>query len=532
MSETHLYCHQDLVLEPLVNQWYAWPMLISPHTAALFTANHHMRMLESYVRHPDHHRKMAATMKGGSFVDLDPVHLPKVEQWLERTKAECAAQIELAGAIEQMGKLCAGHEKGTSLESLYGQVPAPLNGRVELGYDAYNNLTPRYFEGALYRDEAYSTDRQSVILYRLEGDHRPFILSTPRFADERCVELRIPFSSDLLDRLFRMRTQPGDPAIIDELAALAGGGEGMRERIAALFTTQAPQRRVPGCAPGEVKVRYLNHATLLFCTDGVHVLTDPIIPYGGEDTGDRWCHEDLPDFIDYVVLTHNHQDHVVLESLLQLRHRIGTIIVPGSHRGFLQDPSLRLVLNQVGFRNVVEMDAFEDLEGNGVHITGLPFLGEHGDLHVASKLTYLLELEGKRFFVGADANNLQPESFELVRQWFGEVETVFIGMECKGAPMSWLYGPLLQARVARSHDEARRLNGSNAERAGALVRSLGAKQAYVYAMGAEPWLSFISSIEYDEQSVPIVESDLFVEACRQSGIESQRLYGSAELVFR
>jgi L-ascorbate metabolism protein UlaG (beta-lactamase superfamily) len=32
----------------------------------------------------------------------------------------------------------------------------------------------------------------------------------------------------------------------------------------------------------------------------------------------------LPDVIDYVVLTHNHQDHVLLETLLQLRPFIRT----------------------------------------------------------------------------------------------------------------------------------------------------------------------------------------------------------------
>ena len=41
----------------------------------------------------------------------------------------------------------------------------------------------------------------------------------------------------------------------------------------------------------------------------------------------RYTYSDLPDRIDYVVITHNHQDHVLLETLLQLRHQIGTVIV-------------------------------------------------------------------------------------------------------------------------------------------------------------------------------------------------------------
>jgi L-ascorbate metabolism protein UlaG (beta-lactamase superfamily) len=530
MSEQALYLQTDLIVEPLINQWYAWPLLVSPHSAALITANHHMRMLESFVQHPEHHRRMAATMKGGSFVDLDAAFVPQVRQWLQRAR-QSAEQLELAKAIEQLSQLCASFEKGASLEKLYAEVPAPLRGCVELGYDAYGHLSPRFFEQALYRGPAYSSARQSLLLHRHPVDDRPFIFSTPRFSDGSSIELRLPFSAELLDRLFRMRSEAGDPAIVDELLDLAGGSRVAADLIRGWFTPCAPVRRPPRCRPGEIKVRYLNHASLLFSSDKLNVLVDPIVPNGGAGRDDRWSFADLPERIDYVVLTHAHQDHVVLETLLQIRHRIGTIVTPGGHRGFLQDPSLRLALQHLGFEHVIDLDVFESVETCGGRITGLPFLGEHGDLHIASKLTYLIEIEGQRFFVGADANNLQPECFDSVRRWFGSIDTVFIGMECKGAPMSWLYGPLMQTKLTRAQDEARRLNGSNCERAAALIDSLGPKRAYVYAMGAEPWLSFISSIEYGSQSLPIVESDKLVQRCLERGIESRRLFGIAEMSF-
>ena len=519
-------------MEPLIDQWYAWTMLVSPHTGSLILANQHLRMLDSYLRHPEHHRRMAASMNGGAFVDLDPATgVPAVRELVARTRSRSAAQLELADAIGQLGMLCRDGAGGASLEALYGAVPESLKGCVEFGYDAYNHLTPRYFEQALYRSPAYAVERQSVLLCAGNADERPFILSTPRFADDRSLELPLAFDSGLLDRLFAMRLQPGDPGIVDELCALAGGTDAAAQIVSTWFTDEAPQARPPRCAPGEVKVRYFNHATLLFSTDRVHVLTDPIVPYGGPGAADRWTFADLPAHIDYVVLTHNHQDHVVLETLLQLRHRIGTVVVPAGSGGFLQDPSLRRVLQAVGFPRVVELEAYDTLETADVVIAGLPFLGEHGDLHIATKLTYLLRFGDQKFFVGADANNLEPACFDQARREFGAIDTVFIGMECKGAPMSWLYGPLVQAPLTRSQDESRRLNGSNAKRALALVASLGAKRVHVYAMGAEPWLRFISSISYDAESLPIVESDRLVRECRERGIESSRLFGSAEISF-
>jgi hypothetical protein len=62
-----------------------------------------------------------------------------------------------------------------------------------------------------------------------------------------------------------------------------------------------------------------------------------------------------------------------------------------------------------------------------------------------------------------------------------------------------------------------------------IVERLAPKRVFVYAMGQEPWCSFITSIAYTEESAPIVESNALVAACRERGIEAERLYGCAEL---
>ena len=64
--------------------------------------------------------------------------------------------------------------------------------------------------------------------------------------------------------------------------------------------------------------------------------------WGGRDAliachqGQRYTYADLPETIDYVLITHNHQDHCMFETLLQLRHRIKNIIVPKNNGGGLK----------------------------------------------------------------------------------------------------------------------------------------------------------------------------------------------------
>ncbi|HWM69596.1 MAG TPA: MBL fold metallo-hydrolase [Steroidobacteraceae bacterium] len=97
-------------------------------------------------------------------------------------------------------------------------------------------------------------------------------------------------------------------------------------------------------AAGELRIRYFGHAAVLLETAQIAVLTDPIIPYTKPGGLVRFTYTDLPRRIDYVLLTHAHQDHVLIETLLQIRHRVGEIIVPKNSGGFLQDPSLRWIL--------------------------------------------------------------------------------------------------------------------------------------------------------------------------------------------
>ena len=219
----------------------------------------------------------------------------------------------------------------------------------------------------------------------------------------------------------------------------------------------------------------------------------------------------------------------MFETLLQLRHKIRNIIVPRNGGGFLQDPSLKLMLRNVGFKNVIEIDEMETIEIPDGDITAVPFFGEHADLNIRTKSAHLIRLLGKSAMCAADSANIEPKLYEYVHSLVGDVDVLFIGMECDGAPLTWVYGPLLTKPVDRKMDQSRKLSGSDCQRGIGIVDQLKCKQVYVYAMGAEPWLDFVTSIKYDETSKQIIESNKLLDACRERGLTCERLYGSKEI---
>ena len=131
----------------------------------------------------------------------------------------------------------------------------------------------------------------------------------------------------------------------------------------------------------------------------------------------------------------------------------------------------------------------------------------------------------------ADSCNVEPRLYSHIRRDIGPVDVLFVGMECLGAPLSWLYGPLLFQRPQRGMDESRRLSGCDCEQAMNIVEQLGCTEVYVYAMGQEPWLNYVMSIKYTEESKPIIESNALIQQCRERGVIAERLFGEKEILI-
>lgn len=529
MTSEKLYLKSNVVVEPLVDQWYAWAHLISPATAAMNIVGRHLPIMESYVKAPQMHQAAAKNpkMAGGPFIDYDRERVAEIRGLIEWTRQERAPMLELARAIVELDRLLQSEAQGFSLEPLYARIPAPLRGYVELGYDLSSNPSFRFVEPLLYESRYYDPRSQSLMLSLIHGDDRPFILSTPRLDGEQDVHLRIPFRHEGIDELFKMKRTPQTFEYLKERLELDDEHD---ESFRRFLTSEPPAAYVPYDGKG-VRWRYFGHACILVETRGVSILLDPILSYTYESDVSRYTYDNLPDRIDYVLITHNHQDHILFETMLQLRHKIGTVITPRNGGGHLQDPSLKLLLRKIGFRDVIEIDELGSIDFDFGSITGIPFFGEHGDLEILTKMAYLVKLKEHSLLFAADSSNIEPTLYEKVHDVIGDIDIVFVGMECQGAPMSWVYGPLLTRPLDRSKDQTRRLSGSNFERASDIVRRFNCREVYVYAMGQEPWLNYISSIKYTEESLPIVASNQLIEESRSRGLVAERLFGEKEILL-
>jgi len=129
-------------------------------------------------------------------------------------------------------------------------------------------------------------------------------------------------------------------------------------------------------------------------------------------------------------------------------------------------------------------------------------------------------------------NAIEPRLYQHLRDIVGSIDVLFLGMECEGGPMSWMYGPLLSTPLPRKMDQARRLNGSDSVRAVEITNYLSPKEVYVYAMGQEPWLRHVMVLVYDDKAPQIVESNKFLEHCRGKGIQAERPYVRMERILK
>ncbi|MEO5564598.1 MAG: MBL fold metallo-hydrolase [Chitinophagaceae bacterium] len=531
MSNKKFYLKPNVVIEPLFQQWYAWSHLISPATAAMNVVGRHLPIIDSYLSAPKLHAQAVANpkMRGGPFMDMAEERKEDVEALRDDTLREQHKLIDLDKDIRELDKLLLAEAKGFGLETLYEKVPARLKGYVELYYDRNNNPGFRFFESLLYKSKFYDKSFQSIALWITDNDHRPFCLSTPRLNDENVLHLKIPFDHTGIDELAKMKRVPQTLDYIKDLLGITTSQEFFFE---TLFTeTALPQyKRYTG---DKIRMRYFGHACILVETKDVSILVDPLVSYYGYDSDiAHFSDIDLPDVIDYVLITHNHQDHILFETLLPLRHKIKKIIVPRTCSGKLEDPDLKLMFNNIGFDQVIAINEMDTVRFEDTTITGLPFTGEHSDLNILTKCCYHVRIGEFKLMFMADSRISEPLLYKHIHDQTGDVDVMFLGMECDGAPLTWLYGPLMTKVISRDQDSSRRLSGSDCTRGMSLVDIFNPREVYVYAMGQEPWIEFISSIKYTDQSNPILQSDALVNKCMERGIIAERLYGEKELLYK
>jgi L-ascorbate metabolism protein UlaG (beta-lactamase superfamily) len=131
---------------------------------------------------------------------------------------------------------------------------------------------------------------------------------------------------------------------------------------------------------GELRVTYINHATLLIQVDGVNVLTDPIWSMRAgpfSRLGPKRVRapgiamKDLPQ-IDIILISHDHYDHLDLATLEQLARRDRPVVLAGL--------GVKTLLTSLNFSEVHEMDWWQefDFKENRMKFTFVPAVHNSG----------------------------------------------------------------------------------------------------------------------------------------------------------
>ena len=121
-----------------------------------------------------------------------------------------------------------------------------------------------------------------------------------------------------------------------------------------------------------IKYTVINHATVLIQWHGINIITDPI--YAQRSSPVSWAgpkrvrapgvsFDDLPP-IDIVVISHNHYDHLDLETLQKLNLRDHPLFLVGMKNGEL--------LKSEGIENYKELNWWEKVEYNNLTFTFVP----------------------------------------------------------------------------------------------------------------------------------------------------------------
>jgi hypothetical protein len=513
-------------VEPLVNSWAAWPTLVAPVPASLHLDRYQLPLLRSFVEDAEAHAEAAASpeLVCGPFAALPPSRVADVTALIARTEATMAAHLQLAREFDAFQHQLRKDSRGLAMEPHYANVPRSLRGCVELVYDYWQQPSIRVMEPLVYRSALYDADFQSLRLATLTNDRaRSYFLNTPRFPSKGEIFWSLPFADPRVDELFKLDLNPRPEGEIRDLLGLDG-----RTDISHLLAPPQTSRAKRWMEP-TTRIRYFGHACVLVERAGQSLLVDPFVSAKPRQDVARLTFEDLPETIDYLLVTHAHPDHFWLETLLRLRHRINCLVLPRNAGTLYGDVSLKLLAQRVGFRHVMELDVFESLPFADGAIVGIPFLGEHADMG-HSKTAYVVRCGSRQIFFGADSDCLDRELYARVRQELGVVDVVFVGLESEGAILSFAYGTLLPEAPTREQEESRRQHGCNAARALQICEALGATQIYNYAMGLEPWLYPVLGLNVQEDSPQWQESEEMLRTLRARHISCARLRGSTEFL--
>ena len=176
---------------------------------------------------------------------------------------------------------------------------------------------------------------------------------------------------------------------------------------------------------------WFGHSSYFLQAGGKRFLVDPVLsghasPFSfitpGHPGTDRYRPEDIPD-IDYLLLTHDHWDHLDYAALTELRPRIGTVITGlgnGEH------------LEHWGFNKekIIEKDWHESVTLDpAATVTLVPARHFSGRLFKRNQVlwtSFVLKTKERKIFIGGDSG--YGDHFKLIGEQYGPFDLVVL--EC------------------------------------------------------------------------------------------------------
>lgn len=174
---------------------------------------------------------------------------------------------------------------------------------------------------------------------------------------------------------------------------------------------------------------WLGHSSYYIQMDGVSFLIDPVLSLYGSPfkffnkafTGaDIFKPEDVPN-VDYLVITHDHYDHLDYPTVKTIRDRVEKVILPlgvGAHLERWGYKPEQLIEEEWGTEVVLK---------NKLKITFTParhFSGRKVQRNVTLWTSYVLETRTKKLFLGGDSG--YDTHFKMIGDKFGPFDYVFI----------------------------------------------------------------------------------------------------------
>ncbi|QLQ36507.1 MBL fold metallo-hydrolase [Micromonospora robiginosa] len=446
--ETRYLC-SDVLVQPLVDRFDAWLYTVAPAPAALTLAHAQIPLMQRRLSRP-----------GGA----------GVAALLESIKRDRGAMLDFAAAAATAEEMIADATAPDDLAALYRRLPQAVQGLVELTRDRGGRPGIRWIESLLYRSRVHDEQRQSIRIGPAPAGRARGLPGGPHLPGPDTLDLPVRFDAEAVTELARARVRP---TTLDHLAEVLGL-DGARAALLDRFLAPAPAVRSGRHLEAGGRIRYLGRSSFLVQTPEGAVLTDPFV-----DTRGRYVIGDLPDHVDLILLTNGWQEPAAFATLVQLRGRIGGVVVPRSSKGNIADPSLVLFLRHTGFP-VVEVDDFEEVAFPGGSVVATPYQDDGAGPDVRAKSTYVVKAAGATVFVGSGSGSAEPLLYRGIRDVAGPIDMAFLARDVSAPPQAWL-------DALPGHPGERRVEPAPAaDRAAAIVSGLDADEMWTYAPGAEP----------------------------------------------